>query len=161
MWPGFERERCVAFSPVDPLQGCEAEICRLLLFSVTLCAPHPPTHSENRCLPPKTTLIQIKLNEVCADNPCVFQLLNTPHPHSRTSASGPYPLAELSSCHTHSPWWRQQPAPPLTRGPAVTLCVFESEWVFYCKFLPFWTTEFLPFHFTWLWINAFLPKNVF
>ena len=64
-------------SPVDPLQGWDAGIRRLLLFSMT---PYVP-RSEKRCLPPKMALIQIKLNEVSVANPCVFQLLKHPLPY--------------------------------------------------------------------------------
>lgn len=54
---------------VDPTQERQAEIHRLLLFSVT--PPHPHGGKKTPFAPSKMALIQIKLNEVRAANPRV------------------------------------------------------------------------------------------
>lgn len=67
----------------------ETEISRLLLFFFLFDPAYPPA-VKNHVFPLKTArLPQIKLNNVRAVNPCVFQQLKPPHPPLRMSASGP------------------------------------------------------------------------
>lgn len=64
--------------------------------------PRASPRSENPCLPPKMALIQIKLNEVTATNPCVFQILRQlplANEWVKPTASGPsscWPCAQAA-----------------------------------------------------------------
>lgn len=85
-------------------------------------------------------LIQIKLNEVTAANPCVFQ---PPHPPTASQMSGssplhlaPSPSALLSSCSTPSPRRRQQQGPlrlsaPLRPRAHASVCVCQHMLVYF------------------------------
>lgn len=117
-------------------------------FFFLLCDPAYRPAVKNHVSPLKTGLLQqIKLNNVRAVNPCVFQQLKPPHPPLRMSASGPLssPLALLPSCQTPSPWPRQQPAALRLSAllwPRKRLCVHKN--------LSLWISFSLKLHFSLL-----------
>lgn len=120
---------------------------RRLRCTVCCCFPWPRVSpcSEKRCLPPKMALIQIKLNEVRAANPCVFQLLTHPPPHHPHKWVGQahciwpplhWPCSQAARLPV--PRRRQQQAPLWLSAP-LRLHVCVSVWrrvsVFHCKFV--------------------------
>lgn len=83
-------------------------------------------------------LIQIKLNEVRAANPCVFQLLTHPPPHHPHCIWPPLHWPCSQAARLPVPRRRQQQAPLWLSAP-LRLHVCVSVWrrvsVFHCKFV--------------------------
>lgn len=121
--------------------------------------------SEKRCLPPKTALIQIKLNEVSLVNPCVFQLLKHPHLPLRMSASGPLstvPALKLPDSQSLTETTAGRPQTFCPAAMCVCVCVYIWKYMLYCKFvLHFSLSDLDRVYSLLLVLPVFLPVHLF
>lgn len=107
--------------------------------------PRASPRSENPCLPPKMALIQIKLNEVTAAYPCVFQILRHPPPLPnewvKPTASGPpsyWPCAQAAQLPVPHGGNSRPLSDVTSHCDCICVCVCVRVWVcvaLFCKFV--------------------------